>query len=140
MRPDKLLLLSDGQTLTATGASTNVIDTTLDRNIGIGEALAIAIVATERDDDDGNESYKATLQTSNAENFGSGVVSLGEVTIDKTGIFSLPVPKDDRTLRYLRVNYTLGGTTPSLTVDAYLTGHDDIDGGGTFNRGYTISG
>ena len=140
MKIDALELLSDGQTLTATGPSTNVYDSISDRNIGIGTPLVVAVNVIDAEDDDSDETYKATLQTSDAEGFGSGVVSLGEVTITRgtTGRHIIGIPKTEASLRYFRLNYTLGGTTPSLTVDAWIAPQDGIDAGPTYKRGYKI--
>lgn len=130
---DAQLQFSAAQALVATAASTNIIDTgvnfagtEVDRNIGIGEPMhAMVCVIVAADATTGDETYQFDLQTDAAVGFGT-VVTLYSRIISRTlliagSLWSLPIPADAPQIkRYLRMNYTLGGTTPLITVSAFL--------------------
>jgi len=115
---DYNLQVSDAQALTATAASTNVIDLGSDRDIGPGEDMKIVTtldvamggtsptlaigVQTSAD----NSSF-TTVQTSRTVSAGAA----GDVVV-----MGLP----DTNQRYIRLYYTLGGTSPTVTVSASI--------------------
>lgn len=118
-------LYSDAQALTATAVSTNVIDHGADRNLGIGTPLALVIILdVAADAADADETYTAQLQTDTVEGFGSPTSIAEAITItrgDAAGTRYVRIIPPDTTLeRFTRVNYTLGGTTPSVTVTTFL--------------------
>lgn len=134
---------SDGQALTSTAASTNLIDLGADRNIGVGEAMAVLLlVDVAADDADGDETYSVAVQTDDNSSF-SSAATLGTITItrgDAAGTrYTFLLPKDTSMERYIRLNYTLGGTSPSVTVSAYLLPADNIDAYTSYPDGFTIS-
>jgi len=140
---DSLNLFSDEQALTATADSTNIIDLGANRKIGVGEPMSVAICLTVgADDTDTNETYVATLVTSATSNFASSEV-IGTATIaagaDAGTKVVIPVAADDRANRYLKVIYTLGGTTPSVTVKTFLTLTSMIQNDTVYASGVTIS-
>ena len=53
--------------------------------------------------------------------------------------FVLAVPADQSGERYLRLSYTLGGTTPSVTVTAFLIPHNMVHNYVQYADGFTIS-
>lgn len=124
---DKSLEFSTAQALTTSAASQNVIDVGQShRKVGKGAPLWLVVqLKTDADDADGNETYTAALRTADNEGFASAT-EISRFTIErgtKAGtryVLSVPYNSD----RFLRVNYTLGGTTPALTVDAWLTGDE----------------
>lgn len=135
---------SDGQALTATAASTNVIDLSIDRNIGIGEPMAVLLlVDVAADDTNGDETYVADIETDDNDSF-SSATTIASMTItrgDAAGTrYVAFIPKSQSAEQYLRLNYTLGGTSPSVTVSAYLLPADGIDGYVSYANAYTISG
>ena len=123
---DSRLQVSDQQALTATAASTNVIDLGSQRLIGPGDPLWWVIVAriglggtsptlvpsVETDDNSGFSSA-ATLVTY------PQLAAAGFVTGTR-----IVIPMTFTNEQYLRLKYTLGGTTPTATVDAFLTNQD----------------
>ncbi len=122
---------SNAQALTATAVSTDVIDHGSDRDLGIGEPMALMINTTVAPDaGTGDETYVATLQTATDEAF-SSPVTLATITIDRDDavnrIYAAGVPADTTFLRFTRVNYTLGGTTPTVTLDAHLLPQSGIE-------------
>lgn len=123
---DKELEFSDGQALTSTAASTNLIDLGVDRDIGVGHPMWVIMqLDVAADAGNADETYSVAVQTDDNSGF-SSATTLGTITItrgDAAGtqyVFALPLANE----RYLRLNYTLGGTSPSVTVSAWLTGEE----------------
>ena len=140
---DALHLMSDSQALTATAASTNVIDLGGDGNVGIGEPMAVVVtVEVAADAANADETYSVALQTDSVEGFGSAV-ELGTAVITRGTVagtkFVIGVPADERADRFLRLNYTLAGTTPSVTVSAFLIPQNMVQNFVKYADGFTIS-
>jgi len=116
---------SKAQALTATAASTNIIDHLADRNLGIGHPVILLIqLDVAADDADADETYTATWQTDDNSGFSSATTLGAVITItrgDAAGTRYVTVAPPDATFeRYSRVNYTLANTTPSVTLSAWL--------------------
>lgn len=134
---------SDAQALTATAASTNVLDLGADGNVGIGEPMVVRLhLDVAADGTTGDETYSVALQADDNSGF-SSATEIGSVTItrdDAAGsIYHIPVKPDTTAEQYLRLNYTLAGTTPSVTVTAFLIPQSMIDADVKYANGYTIS-
>lgn len=143
MNLDAQGLFSDAQALTATAASTNLIDFGVDGNIGIGEPMSVVLVLdVAADDTTGDETYAVALQVDDNASF-SSAAQIGSATItrgDAAGTrYVIPVPQDETGEQYMRINYTLGGTTPTVTVTAFLTPSSGIDNYVKYADGFTIS-
>jgi len=120
---DKRLEFADAQALTATGASTNVIDFSRDRNVGRGRDLYLVVqVDVAADDANADETYSVALQTDDNAAHSSATellsFSIARGAVAGTRVVQR-VPNDNE--RYMRLNVTLGGTTPSITYSAWLT-------------------
>jgi hypothetical protein len=120
---DALQIFSEDQALTATGASTNIIDLGNDADIGPGRNLYVVTqVGVAADGSSGNETYVVTLQTDDNSAF-SSPTDIASVTIPRGTaageMFTIGFPANNE--RYLRINYALGGTSPSVTVTAFLS-------------------
>lgn len=124
---DALLEFSVVQALTATATSTNVIDTSIADGFGTGEPMAIQInVIVAADSTTGNETYEFQLQTGSTDTPTSVIAKVGfggsnelaETVLTAGYIVTLPIPPGTTPDRYLRVNYVLGGTTPTISVSA----------------------
>lgn len=139
---DSLLKFSDAQALTATADSTNVIDLSVDRDIGIGEPMALVVtVGVAADFTTGDETYQFQLETDDNAAMTSSTI-IGDVTVaaaDLTTGDKVVIPLGHSNERYLQVVYTLGGTTPSITVDAFLQPLNMVDGTVTYASGYSIT-
>lgn len=139
---DSLLKFSDGQALTATAVSTNVVDLSVDRDMGIGEPMALVVtLGVDADFTTGDETYQFELQTSVDEAFTSPVTVVASAAIngdELTAGKSVVLPLGFDNLQYLRANYTLAGTTPTATVDASFQPLRMIDGTRDYANGYTI--
>lgn len=124
---DRRLQVSALQALTVTAPSTDVIDLGSQlRLIGPGDPMWWVIAARV-----GLAGTAPTLaiavQTDDASGFASPVTLL---TSDTLAAADFPagklvvLPMAFKNERFLRLNYTLGGTTPTATVDAWLTNQD----------------
>lgn len=135
--------LSDAQAVTgaATTAATNVIDFgKAGRRIGDGESMVIVVTVDVAaggttptmalvlfmDDTDGATTSRWTSQTYAA------------AALTKGARFYVPVPQG-LAGRYLGLKYTLGGTSPTITVTAELMPEDMIQNETVYPAGYTVS-
>jgi hypothetical protein len=124
-------LFSNAQVVTANAASTNVIDlgapgtalnapAALKRDIGKGRPIPIRIQLVA-DATGTSPTLDVDLQVDSDEAFGSPktVASAqqiaGGAAGDRVAIFYVPEGTDER---FLRLNYTVTGTTPSYTITA----------------------
>ena len=141
---DKLLKLSDAQALTATAVGTNVIDLEVARSVGNGEPLALVFsVGVAADQTSGDEDYTFDLeyatnaaQSTGAQLLGRRIFESGTPTAPAQDadllvagfVFAIPIPP--ATLGedgdFLGVRYTLAGTTPTITVDAWIAPLSDV--------------
>ncbi|MDR8077840.1 hypothetical protein KPA96_19480 [Burkholderia cenocepacia] len=124
---DSLLEFSRAQALSASGASTNIIDLGSDRDIGPGRPLWVVVaVAVAADNTTGDETYSIALQTDDNAAFSSpttiATVAPAAASLPAGARLVIGMPFANE--RYLRLNYTLGGTTPSVTLNAFLTDQD----------------
>lgn len=139
---------SAAQALTATAVSTNVVDLGAARNIGKGEPMAVVfctIVAA--DFTTGDETYQIDIQSGATATPTKvvarriPVVTASNVTSDlglgKIVVVPLPLDSVDR---FLRINYTLGGTTPTWTVTSFLTPMSMIQSDAQLADALTITG
>ena len=122
-------IFSDGQALTATAASTNIIDlgatgtvygapAALTKDIGKGNPIEISITL---DVDSGGTSptLDVDVQVDTVENFASPTTVASSVQLaggSAGDVIKLRFIPEDTNQRYLRLNYTLGGTSPTYTV------------------------
>lgn len=140
---DAQLLLSENQAVTgaATTAATNVIDLgKTGRRIGDGESMAIQVTVDVAaggtsptcafvlfmDDTDGATTSRWTSQAHAAAALTAGAR------------FIIPVPQGVAG-RYLGLKYTLGGTSPTITVTAALVTDDGLQNEVLYPSGYTVS-
>ena len=125
-------LFSDSQALTATAASTNIIDlgatgtvlnapAALTRDIGKGKPIPI-IVQIEGASGGTNETLDVAVQVDTTSAFSSATTvatatQIGAVTAATEVYLDVYLPEGTDE-RYLRLNYTLSGTSPTYTVSA----------------------
>lgn len=129
---DKLLMFSEKQAVTASAASTDVIDLSpIDgtrRDIGVGYPLEFWATVDTTATAAGAATLNVQLQTSPDNStwttiYDSGALALAALTAGKR-LFSAKVPAGVQ--RYLRVNYTVG--TGPLTAGAFTSGINlDVD-------------
>jgi hypothetical protein len=136
MYMDAQQIYSDAQALTATANSTNVIDHGSDRNIGLGEPLAVVVVVdVALDGTTGDETYTVKLVTDDNAALSSATDVTPAYSLPRGSAigtkFIIPVPPNTTMERYSGLTFTLGGTTPTGTVTAFLTKADMADTSGT---------
>lgn len=119
---DQNTMLSDGQELTATGASQNVIDLGAAGNTVPGALFAVCRVDKGFA---GLTKLEVALQTADTEDFTAPVV-LTSVTPDATGlakdgqtIFAAAVPVGLK--RFVRAYYTVTGSVTAGEISFFLT-------------------
>lgn len=142
MHLDAQHLYSDAQALTATAASTNLIDhgPGAERRLGSGEPMAVVItvdVALAGT----SPTFQATLQSDDAAGFGSAATvaqSQSYSALAAGAKVVIPIPPGVATERYTRLNYTLGGTTPTITVTAFLMPMSMIQNDAVYADGFAI--
>ena len=121
---DKRLQVSSAQALTATAASTDVIDLGAAAAIGPGEPLWLVVVARVALAGT-SPTLAIAIQTDDNSGFSSATSLVSSQTLTALAAGAkvvLPMPFTNE--RYLRANFTLGGTTPTCTVDAFFTNQD----------------
>lgn len=138
---DAQQLFSDAQALTGTAVSTNIIDFGQDRNIGIGKPMAVVITA-----DVALAGTSPTLAIAVQADDNSAFSSAGTVATTPTytalalgAQLVIPIPADTATERFMRLSYTLGGTTPTVTLTAYLAPVDQIQNNPQYAAGITVN-
>lgn len=148
---------SDSQALTATAVGTNVIDLSLDRSIGNGEALTVMFtVVVAADQTTGDEDYTFEVeyatnaaQTTGRQLIGRRVFESGTPTAPAQDadllvagfsfFIDIPATQLSESARYLGIRYTLAGTTPTITMDATLLPKDFADSTNDYTSGYSIT-
>ena len=125
---DALGLVSDAQAVTATAFSTNTIDlgaTTPVAAIGTGESMGFGItIDVAADFTTGDETYTVEIVESDNANLSTPTVIASRVITAanlKAGTLHwLGLPMGTPSKRYLGLRYTTAGTTPTVTITAFL--------------------
>jgi hypothetical protein len=121
MMYDKLNTFGTEQAVTATAASTDIIDLGAVRDIGNGEPLELVILCTETATASGSATVTFDLETDDNSGFSSAVVLASSGAIGKaaltagTEVLRVKVPLNVE--RYLRINYTVA--TGPLTAGKF---------------------
>jgi len=123
---DSRLRFSNAQAITATADSTSHLDMGTANNIGKGEPMFLVVLLTVAPDNaNGNETYEYVLESDDNASFSSAtdIVTIAGVAGSPAGhkhVVSVPYSNE----RYLQMRYTLGGTTPSVTITSFLTNQE----------------
>lgn len=154
---DSLLEFSDAQALTATAVGTNVIDLEVARGIGNGEPMAVVFtVSVAADQTSGDEDYQFDVeyatnaaQSTGAQLMGRRIFESGTPTAPAQDAdlliagftFAIPIPPTtgDEDGDFLGVRYTLAGTTPTITVNAWLAPLADVSQYTAYSDNLTIN-
>ena len=112
---DAKLLMSNAQVITASAASTDIIDRGDSKDVGRAGDIPLVIQVVESFNT--LTSLTIDLQTDDSSGFGAArslyqiVVPLADLKLGyQTPVITLP----QKTKRYLRVNYTVTGTAPTV--------------------------
>jgi hypothetical protein len=151
-------LFSDAQAVTADAVGTNVIDLSQDRSIGNGEPMGVVFcVDVAADQTTGDEDYTFHVEyASDAgqttarkligyRTFESGTPTAPAMDADLlvAGFkFVIPIPPTalSESERYLGIRYDVTGTTPTITVTAFLAPLSMIDSSVQYPDALTITG
>lgn len=125
MYVDAQLLFSDAQAVTADAASTNLVDLGVARNLFDGEPMAVVLqIDVAADGTTTDETYEFQIETDDNASFSSATDliahSIGYASLTVNSLHVLPIPVGAAVERYIRVYYNVGGTSPSVTVTAFL--------------------
>lgn len=140
---DRQNKVSINQALTATAASTDLIDLGADRNIGVGEPMAF-VVTVDVAAGGTSPTVAIAVQTDDNASFSSAATVVSSATLVAAQLvagaqFVIPIPPDLSMERFVRLNYTLGGTSPTVTVSAQLQPMNMIQSYFSYPDGFTIS-
>jgi len=120
---DVLNRFSNSQSVSGSAASTDIVDTVADRNIGMGEPMAVVInTETAADSTTGDETYSFEIRTGSTSSPTTVIASRAILAAALVAGAShiIPVPADTQVDRYLRVHFAFGGTTPTWTGSVFL--------------------
>lgn len=154
---DSQLQFSDGQAVTADAVGTNVIDLSQDRSIGTGEPMGVVFcVDVAADQTTGDEDYtfhveyaSDAAQTTARKLIGYRTFESGTPTAPAMDAdllvagfkFVIPIPPTvlSESERYLGIRYDVTGTTPTITMTAFLQPLSMIDTNTQYPDGFTVS-
>jgi hypothetical protein len=120
---DQQLIFSDAQVLTATANSTNLVDQGASRDLGRGVRLTFIMHVSAVSGT--SPTIAALLVGADDAAFATNKITLATIAtlsppVANTIYRAVPASLPNTPKRYLRVEYTIGGTTPSVTVTATL--------------------
>lgn len=148
---------SDSQAVTTTAVGTNVIDLSVDRSIGNGEAIAaVFIVDVAADQGAGDESYTFDVeyssdaaQSTDVQLMGRRVFEAGTPTAPAQDadllvpgfkvIIPIPPTKLTESARFIGIRYVTSGVTPIITCTAMLMPMSMIDATNDYVDGFLIT-
>lgn len=120
---------STAQALTVTVASTNILDFgPQGKNLSPGESMSVVVLVTVAASQvNGNETYAFVLVGADDTGFSVNVTTYDTVTIPRGTAAGVKfvytiAPLETRALtnEYYKLTYTLGGTSPGVTVTAWM--------------------
>jgi hypothetical protein len=131
---------SDAQALTVTAVSTNLIDHSSDRNIGIGKPLSVVVSVGVSAA--GGGTLTIVLQTDDNSSFSSPATVATTAAIAAATLVAgykliIPIPADLLMERYSRLSYTLA-TMTGITLTSFLTLSDAIQNEVYYPAGTTV--
>ncbi len=145
---DQQQVVSDAQALSVTGGvSTNAIDLgnpNPNRNVGDGEPIGFAVgVDVAADFTTMNETYQIDVVDADATDLTTGVEVLATFVLLSTQLtlgqlWFLPIPPGRVTKQFLGLSYVLAGTTPLVTLTAWLTAQKLFQRQESYAIGYVV--
>jgi len=139
---DVNLQFSNSQALTVDADSTNYYDATTDRDIGVGEPMAVVVYA-ESAFGGTTPTIAVSIETDDNTSFSSGTVLTTSQAYTPATLTAaadkivIPLPMNNE--RYIQLNYDMSGTSPTLTVSAYLMPLSLVENQRYYPNNYTVS-
>lgn len=132
MQIDKGLKFNEAQAFVATAFSTDSVDLTIGRNLFSGETLGVMFnVTVAADAVSGDETYTFDVLTDDNAAMSSPTVlinrSISRTVLLAGTLWHIPVPFDIVLEQFLGFRANLGGTTPSITLTAWVGPMKDVD-------------
>ena len=125
MYVDKLLEFSDAQAVTATARSTNIVDFKAAGNdVGTGRQVWV-IIQCDVAMGGSSPTLDITLETDSVEAMSSATVV--STVAQKTALAvgdQIIIPVGPTAERFFSPKYTMGGSSPTVTLTAFLTDQD----------------
>lgn len=150
-------VFSDAQAVTSSAVGTNVISLVQARSIGNGEPIAVLFVCdVAADQTTGDEDYTFDVEIATAAAQNAGVQLLGR-RVFESGTPTAPAQNADLLIAgfkfaivipptlasedeiYLGIRYVTAGTSPTITMSAYLVPLSVIDASIQYPDGFAIS-
>jgi hypothetical protein len=148
MVTDRNLLLTDAQALTASAVMTDSIALgKAGLDVGVGETLALVYqIDVAADYTSTNETYQFEVRTATNADGTTGAVTLLQTpafagnTLTKGKRIVLPIPAQSisATATHLAGYATLAGTTPTVTVTAFVTPLSMVQGDVYYASGFSV--
>ena len=142
---DGKTLLCDAQALTVDAASTNTYDSGAAGNdLSEGEPLGIGfIVDVAADATTGDETYEFQAIESAAADLGSptilALIQPSRTVLTAGSKWVIPIPQGSKTKRYLGLYFNGGGTTPTITITAWIAPLSMLGGFKAYADGFNIT-
>ncbi len=140
---DTQLYFSNAQALTATADATNVIDLGVARNIGDGEPMSVFLhVDVAADFTTTDETYTFAITTDDNASLSSDTTVVSRAILASAlavnTLHEIPIPQGSVFEQFVGLVYTLAGTTPTLTVTAWLGQQGSLPSVKTYPNGYNV--
>ena len=119
---DADLQFSDAQVVTATAASTNLIDMGSIRDVAVGKPMYVIVSVTTALTNTGTVTI--TVESDDNSGFSSATTqqTIGVLQTSAAGTQLIaPLYPADNNERYMRLKYTISGTVSTGNVDAFLS-------------------
>jgi len=125
MLTDNLNYFCKAQALSADANLTDVIDLKAAGILGSGKPMQVVInVDAAADATTGDETYTFNVITDDASTIDSGTTiatkAIARADLAINTIHTIDIPENAETLQYLGVAFDGGGTTPTVTITAWL--------------------
>lgn len=143
MQIDTQHLFSSAQALTATADATNVINLGIARQIGDGTPVSVFLhVDVAADFTTGDETYSFSVTTDDNAALTSDTTvvtrAILAAALTINSLHEIVIPQGSVFEQYMGLVYTLAGTTPTLTVTAWLAPRGSLPSVKTYANGYDV--
>jgi hypothetical protein len=126
MMIDNALAVSNAQVITVTGNSTDYIDALGSLNVAGGQLETLRFVLNVSAVSGTSPTMTVNLVGADDSGFSTNKVTIGGISTNITAVGNYRIPTANvGRKRYYRLEYTIGGTTPSFTVTLCVVADDE---------------